>query len=76
MPSGPHISQHGKGIMDPPKVEVSIGGCIVVPTASPQPRSQVLQDCRTAGLPVPYETQIVSVYKLIFHYNNKLKPIA
>ncbi|KAJ9592197.1 hypothetical protein L9F63_001313, partial [Diploptera punctata] len=56
--SGPHLAQHGKGLMDPPKVEVSIGGCIVVPTASPQSRSQVLQDCRTAGLPVPYETQI------------------
>ncbi|PSN39346.1 hypothetical protein C0J52_21870 [Blattella germanica] len=52
---------HGKGMMEPPKVEVSMGGCIMVPTASPQPRGQVLQDCRTAGLPVPYETQIGEV---------------
>jgi hypothetical protein len=43
--------------MDPPKVDVSLGGCIVVPTASPQPRGQVLQ----AGLPVPaYEASLVS----------------
>ncbi|KDR14584.1 Protein split ends, partial [Zootermopsis nevadensis] len=48
-------SQHNKGLMDPPKVDVSLGGCIVVPTASPQPRGQVLQ----AGLPVPaYEASL------------------
>lgn len=59
MPSlgSPHPTQHGKGLMDPPKVDVSLGGCIVVPTASPQPRGQVLQ----AGLPVPaYEASLVS----------------
>jgi hypothetical protein len=51
-----HLSQHGKGMMDPPKVDVSLGGCIVVPTVSPQPRGQVLQ----AGLPVPaYEASLV-----------------
>ena len=47
--------------MDPPKVDVSLGGCIVVPTASPQPRGQVLQ----AGLPVPaYEASLVSAVGL------------
>lgn len=51
-----HLTQHGKGMMEPPKVDVSLGGCIVVPTASPQPRGQVLQ----AGLPVPaYEASLV-----------------
>ncbi|XP_021929166.1 protein split ends-like isoform X2 [Zootermopsis nevadensis] len=53
--ASPHLSQHNKGLMDPPKVDVSLGGCIVVPTASPQPRGQVLQ----AGLPVPaYEASL------------------
>lgn len=53
-----HLTQHGKGMMDPPKVDVSLGGCIVVPTASPQPRGQVLQ----AGLPVPaYEASLGEV---------------
>lgn len=43
-----------KGILEPVKVEP--GGCIVVPTASPQSRSQVMQ----AGLPVPaYEASLV-----------------
>jgi hypothetical protein len=55
--ASPHLPQHSKGLMEPPKVDVSLGGCIVVPTASPQPRSQVLQ----AGLPVPaYEASLVS----------------
>lgn len=58
-----HLTQHGKGLMDPPKVDVSLGGCIVVPTASPQSRSQVLQ----AGLPVPaYEASLVSTVGLNF----------
>ncbi|XP_069682779.1 protein split ends-like isoform X5 [Periplaneta americana] len=54
--ASPHLAQHGKGLMDPPKVDVSLGGCIVVPTASPQPRNPaVLQ----AGMPVPaYEASI------------------
>lgn len=56
-----HLTQHGKGLMDPPKVDVSLGGCIVVPTASPQSRGQVLQ----AGLPVPaYEASLVSTVGL------------
>ncbi|XP_046673537.1 protein split ends isoform X3 [Homalodisca vitripennis] len=42
-----------KGLLEPLKVEP--GGCIVVPTASPQSRSQVMQ----AGLPVPaYEASL------------------
>lgn len=47
--------------MEPLKVESSAtvaasGGCIVVPTPSPQPRGQVMQ----AGLPVPaYEASLV-----------------
>ncbi|GLG98146.1 Uncharacterized protein GBIM_04752 [Gryllus bimaculatus] len=57
IPSGvpAHLSSHVKGLMEPPKVEVTIGGCIVVPTPSPQSRPQVLQ----AGLPVPaYEASL------------------
>lgn len=62
-------SQHGKSLLDPPKVEVSMGGCIVVPTVSPQSRGQVMQ----AGLPVPaYEASLVSSVNLknFFYYYN------
>lgn len=41
------------------------GGCIVVPSPSPQPppRGQVMQ----AGLPVPaYEASLVSIYSLMY----------
>lgn len=46
--------------MEPPKVEVSLAGCIMVPTASPQGR----------GVPIPnYEASLVNITSL---YTNSL----
>ncbi|XP_033609160.1 protein split ends isoform X5 [Cryptotermes secundus] len=71
-----HLTQHGKGMMEPPKVDVSLGGCIVVPTASPQTRGQVLQ----AGLPVPaYEASLGEVVQHVnfpHHMHNPSHELA
>lgn len=51
-----------KGAMEPPKVEVSLGNCVMVPRPNISPQGQtrhVLQ----AGMPVPaYEASLVSVF--------------
>lgn len=44
--------------MEPPKVEVSMSGCIMVPTASPQAR----------GVPIStYEGPLVSTIVIIYY---------
>lgn len=44
--------------MEPPKVEVSMSGCIMVPTASPQAR----------GVPISsYEAPLVSIVFMVYY---------
>lgn len=47
--------------MDPPKVEVSMAGCVMVPRSNVSPQGQTRQHVLQSGMPVPaYEASLVS----------------